>query len=93
MTRIRNAPATLQGAREQVAREWPGREATPAAVRAYHERAAELFAHVAEVDTGHRHEALFWAAQEREYARVASDPAGLAPTVVVPEEVGDDGCG
>lgn len=82
---------TLRQARDQVMREWPGRDATPEAMRAYHQRAGQLFAQVAKTDPGHRHEALFWAAQERESARAAGDPAQQSATVVVAEEVADDG--
>lgn len=87
--RSREQITTLLAAREQVISEWPGRSAADAVWLAYHQRAAELFARVAETDPGHRHEALFWAAQEREAARVVSEP-GQSATVVVPEEAGDD---
>ncbi len=60
---------TLRAAREQINREWPGRHAPVAAWRAYYQRAARLYAQVAEVDTGHHHEALYWAGQARESLR------------------------
>ena len=60
---------TLQDAHEQVAREWPGRHASAETFRAYHERAARLYEQVAQIDTHHHHEALYWAQQERETAQ------------------------
>jgi hypothetical protein len=67
--------STLQQAHEALRRQWPGRLASDAAWLAHHERAAGLYAHVARVDSDHHHEALFWAAQERESARRLVDKA------------------
>lgn len=64
---------SLQQAQELLSREWPGRDATPAAWLAHHRRAAELYAHVAEVDQGHHYEALHWAACARDEARAFSE--------------------
>ena len=71
------APATtLQDAHRQVAHLWPGRHATAAGFRAYHEQAAQVYERVAESDPDHHHEALFLARQERnsaeEFARRGS---------------------
>jgi hypothetical protein len=52
---------TLQDAQEQVAREWPGRHASAEMFSAYHSRAARLYEQVAQIDTDHHHEALYWA--------------------------------
>jgi hypothetical protein len=60
---------TLQDAHEQVAREWPGRQASAETFRAYYERAGRLYEQVAQIDSDHHHEALYWAQQERETAQ------------------------
>lgn len=60
--------ATLQDAHEQVCREWPGRDAPVSVMVAYHQRAAALYDQVAEIDREHRHEALYWAHDERQTA-------------------------
>lgn len=60
---------TLQEAHEVVRRDWPGRGASAEDWLAHHERAAAVYAHVADVDAGHHHEAVFWASQERQAVR------------------------
>jgi len=42
-------------------------------VVAFHRRGAELYAAVAKVDTGHRHEAGYWAASEIRRAQEIED--------------------
>lgn len=81
---------TLARAQEIVAQHWPGRNATVAAWRAHHEYAANLYAHVAEVDTAHHHEALFWAGQEQAEA-LALDQIATPPSAGTPGEDGRDG--
>jgi hypothetical protein len=56
---------TLRAAQELLSREWPGNSPSASVALAYHRRAAALYAHVAETDPDHHHEALFWAQQER----------------------------
>jgi hypothetical protein len=73
-----SAVLTLRQAEELLIREWPGLSATGVAWLAYHQRAAELYAHIADVDRDHHHEALFLAAQERESARALTERAGDA---------------
>ncbi|HEX5114070.1 MAG TPA: AMED_5909 family protein [Pseudonocardiaceae bacterium] len=66
VTPARPAPViTLQAAHELLHREWPGDRPPVSQALAYHSRAAALYAHVAETDPDHHHEALFWAQQER----------------------------
>jgi hypothetical protein len=67
---------TLTAAHELLRREWPGRDAPTKTWVAYYERAAEVYSCVAEVDPGHYHEALFWAADAREAARTVAEKAG-----------------
>lgn len=76
---------TLRQAHEVLNQRWPGRDASTAAWRAHHEFAATLYAHVAEVDPDHHHEALFWAGQEQEAARDLAQVAG-SPIAAVPGE-------
>lgn len=73
-----SAVLTLRQAEELLIREWPGRNATGAAWLAYHQRAAELYARVADVDPDHHHEALYLAAQEEQSARALIERAGDA---------------
>lgn len=72
------AVLTLRQAQEMVRREWPGRDAPDSAWLAYHQRAAQLYAQVARHDLDHHHEALFWAAQEQEAARVLTEPGPIS---------------
>jgi len=74
---------TLTAARELLHREWPGRDAPVSVWLAHHQRAAALFAHVAEIDSDHHYEALVLAQQERETAQV------LAERMAAPAEAGD----
>jgi hypothetical protein len=69
------ALSTLRAARELLTREWPGREAPVSAWLAYHQRAARLYKHVANVDPDHQHEALYWAGYERDQAQALRESA------------------
>jgi hypothetical protein len=64
---------SLQEAHELLHREWPGSDAPASAWLAHHRRAAEVYAHVAQTDPGHRNEALFWARQEQEQVRTFTE--------------------
>ena len=57
---------TLAEAHEVLAGIRPHRRAPLTEWLAYHQRAAAMFAEVAEIDRGHHHEALFMAEQERQ---------------------------
>jgi hypothetical protein len=81
---------TLQQAHELLARQWPGRSASSATWRAHHEYAAKLYAHVAEVDQDHHHEALFWAAQEQEAAHGLAETTDSSVAVTPGDGGGDD---
>jgi hypothetical protein len=72
----KRAEVTLRQAQESLSRRWPGRDASVAAQVAYHERAAALYEHVARVDPGHHHEALYWAGFEREQVEALRSAAG-----------------
>jgi hypothetical protein len=72
------AAPTLRQAEELLIREWPGRNGTGSSWLAYHQRAAQLYDHVAAVDPDHYHEAKYLAAQERESARALTERAGDA---------------
>lgn len=65
---VRSRVRTLRQAEEFLHREWPGRDAPGPAWLAYHQHAAELYAHVARVDADHHHEALYRAGCERDAA-------------------------
>lgn len=62
-------PRSLAEADDMAARLWPGRNAPASTWLAYHQGRAALFAHAADVDADHHHEALFLASEERELAR------------------------
>lgn len=64
---------TLRGAQEWLTRQWPGTCSTTAALRAYHQAAAELYRQIASTEPAHHHEALFWAQQERDAAQALAD--------------------
>jgi hypothetical protein len=66
---------TLRQAHELLHREWPGNSAPASAWLAYHQRAAKLYAHVAQVDKDHHHEALHWVTQEEEQVRILTEMA------------------
>jgi hypothetical protein len=60
------AVSTLRAAHEFMRTRWPGRDARLAQWLAYHQVGAALYAEIAELDRFHHHEALHWAARERE---------------------------
>ncbi|HET9255616.1 MAG TPA: AMED_5909 family protein [Pseudonocardiaceae bacterium] len=62
------APVTLAQAREVLGRARPRRSAPLEEWLAFYQRAAAVYAEVAEIDRGHHHEALAVAGQERERA-------------------------
>jgi ABC-type nickel/cobalt efflux system permease component RcnA len=62
-------PQTLMEAHEALARIRPGRQAPLVEWLAYYQRAAALYAEVAEIDRGHHHESLYWAGHERQHAK------------------------
>ena len=64
---------SLRQAQEFLTRAWPGNDVSPEAWRAYHQHAAEVYAHVAEVDSDHHHEALCWANQAAEQVRILTE--------------------
>jgi hypothetical protein len=66
-------PATLAQAHEVLLRSRPRHEAEPDVWVAFHRHCAEMYAAVAKIDTGHRHEAGYWAAAEIRRAREIED--------------------
>lgn len=82
---------SLREAHEVLRREWPGNDVSAAAWLAYHRRAAELYAHVAKVDTDHHHEALFWAGQSTEQVRALTE--AIEGQVVSPRPGGGEHSG
>src|SRR5262245_25515325 len=62
-------PRTLAEAHEVLAGVRPHRTAPLTEWLAYHQRAAAVYAEVAEIDRGHHHEALFMAEQERQHTK------------------------
>jgi hypothetical protein len=67
-------PVTLQQAHAELRRQRPGVAASPARWRVFHERAAEVYSSVAELDGDHHFEALAWAAMAREDAEKCGGP-------------------
>jgi hypothetical protein len=61
-------PGTLMEVHELLGRQRPAKDAPVGEWVAYYRRSAALYAEIAEVDRGHHHEALYWAARERRRA-------------------------
>ncbi|SDG37984.1 hypothetical protein SAMN05216553_107433 [Lentzea fradiae] len=61
--------ASLSEAHEVLPRLIPRKGAELAEVKRFHERSAEIYRRVAEIDRGHHHEALYWADREARRAR------------------------
>ncbi|WP_086824573.1 AMED_5909 family protein [Allokutzneria sp. NRRL B-24872] len=57
---------TLREARETLLRLRPAPHARPSEWHTYHRQTVEVYAQVAEVDTDHRHEALYWVSHVRQ---------------------------
>jgi hypothetical protein len=66
-------PTRLMQAHGLLSQERPAAEAKPEAWLAYYRRSAAVYAEVAEIDRGHHHEALYWAAREERKAREIED--------------------
>jgi hypothetical protein len=62
------AVSTLRAAHEFMRTRWPGRQGRLSEWLAYHQLGAALYAEIAELDRFHHHEALHWAARERQSA-------------------------
>jgi hypothetical protein len=56
---------TLMQVHEELVRIRPGRDAAPAVWLAYYQRSVSLYEHIAEIDPGHKGEALYWVQRER----------------------------
>jgi hypothetical protein len=48
-----------------VGRLQPAPDAEPEVRREFHQRSAQVYALIAEIDRGHHHEAMYWANRER----------------------------
>lgn len=66
-------PETLAEAHEVLIKRRPPYDAGPGAWAKFHRHSAEVYAHIAKVDTRHRHEAGHWAAAELRRARDLED--------------------
>jgi hypothetical protein len=62
-------PRTLTDVHEASVRIRPARQAPLEQWLAYHQRSAQWYAEIAEIDRGHHHEALYMAEHERERAK------------------------
>jgi hypothetical protein len=62
-------PRTLRQAHEELARSRPRLQAPLGEWLGYYQRAAALYAEIAEIDRGHHHEALYMAEQARDSVR------------------------
>ena len=60
---------SLAEAHEVLPRLMPREGAVVAEVKRFHEKSAEVYRRVAEMDRGHHHEALYWADREAQKAR------------------------
>ncbi|HET9143639.1 AMED_5909 family protein [Actinophytocola sp.] len=63
-----NHTRTLIEAHDALVQLSPGESAAASAWLTYHLRSAAVYDRIAEVDRGHHHEALYWAARERRMA-------------------------
>lgn len=61
--------ASLAEAHDVLPRLMPRKGAALAEMRQFHERSAEIYRRVAEIDRGHHHEALYWADREAQKAQ------------------------
>lgn len=66
-------PETLSAAHKVLLKRRPPYDAGPEAWAKFHRHSAEVYAHIAKVDTRHRHEAGHWAAAELRRARDLED--------------------
>jgi hypothetical protein len=67
----------LVEAHEMLTHARPAHDAEPTVWVAFHRRAAQVYAHAAKVDLGHRHEANHWAGAEIRHAREIEHRLGL----------------
>ena len=58
-------PRTLMQVHEKLVRIRPSRDASSTAWLAYYQRSVSLYEQIAEIDAGHKNEALYWAQRER----------------------------
>jgi hypothetical protein len=65
-------PCTLGEAHDVLRRVRPFHSASAHDWLAYHQRAAQLYQHISRIDPNHHHEALYFAATEREDAEMVS---------------------
>lgn len=61
-------PTTLMQAHEELVRIRPSRDASSAAWFEYYRRSVSLYEQIAQIDSGHELEALYWAQRERHRA-------------------------
>jgi hypothetical protein len=57
---------TLSEAHDVLSKLMPNPKAAPAVLKDYYLRSAAVYARIAETDRSHHHEAMYWAARERE---------------------------
>jgi hypothetical protein len=62
-------PTTLRAAHELLTRSMPDLTAPLSEWLAFRRRSAAIYTHVADVDRGHHHEALYWVQREHEEAQ------------------------
>jgi hypothetical protein len=67
------APQTLREAHDFVHRLRPAPDADSAAWRLFHQQSARVYEHVADIDRGHHHEALYWFGYEQRKAAEFAD--------------------
>lgn len=72
-------PRTLMQAHAMLSQQQPKKDAPSGEWLAYYRRCAAVYAEIAEVDRGHHHEALYWAARERRKADDIESAAGAFP--------------
>jgi hypothetical protein len=73
---LKGMPSSLEQAHEVLSKTRPGTDSERASWAAYHERAALVYAEIAEVDRAHHHEALVFASLARRYAAWSKPVAG-----------------
>ena len=71
--RRETAPQTLREAHDFVHRLRPAPDADSAAWGLFHQHSARVYEHVADIDRGHHHEAMYWFGYEQRKAAEFAD--------------------
>ncbi|HEX3781521.1 MAG TPA: AMED_5909 family protein [Pseudonocardiaceae bacterium] len=85
MSGTNGQPRTLGEAHDALRRAWPLHQASAHDWLAHHERAAQLYQRIAQIDPSHHYEALAFAAIEREDAETVAAEIKASAVHPLPE--------